>query len=154
MSDTDQNTQAGDGEDSPVIQILRQQIKDLQKELKARPTRDALEAELAAQAQRKSAAEALLIELGAPAGMAGLVTEKVEDVTAENVVKFLEGLGLATREVSEDTEQSEVKVVSELAQQVAASAGDTSSKDLAAKIRDAKNFQELNAVMVEAGLAG
>lgn len=159
MSDT--HLSEGGTEESAVITELRRQLREAQAELKKRPTREQVLAEIQAQAARVKAAESVLVQFGLPAETAKFVAENVEgEVTEESVKSFLEASGLAKLARSDDQEaegteaKQEVAEVSKLGQQVASAGGATGTKDIGALLDEANSIEDINRIMVEAGLAG
>lgn len=148
-------------EDSPVIQELRKQIKDMAKELKAMPSRTDIEAELRAQLAREMAVENQLVEFGVPKGIRSVVEEKLGDAepTAEAVAEALKAIGFEVDD-SDDAEGDkpvENKVASELADvaslsaKVRSTAKDNTPQSAIDKINQAKSADELAAIAAEEG---
>ena len=145
-------------EDSPVIKALRSQIKDLKKELGARPARDEVEAEVRTKLNRESAIAALLIERGQPAGLAEFALTKIGDaeVTAEAVSGFLQGLGVTVEPVSAEAEDQpsqsqQLADVTSLASRVSAAAQGASADSVMERMGKTQSKAEIEALMAEIG---
>lgn len=152
MSDT-QATGSGESQDSEVIRTLRQQVKDLQNQLKNQPDVDA---EVRRQVARREAARAALGQLGAPAQLAEIVLDRVEDeVTDESVASVLESLGLTPQSQEPVNEKAkEVSQVSGLAAQVASAAGKGGAEPTVTdELNQAQSKEEVAAIMARAGLS-
>jgi len=149
-------------QDSSVIQGLRSQIKTLEKDLKARPDRDTLAAELKEQLSRDTAIETQLIGFGHPAGILDIVKGKLGDaeVTADAVAEALTSIGYkvdvedATSDHEEVTEPevTDLAKVTDLSAQVQSAAKGLDSRDIAARINQAESQDELTEIMKEADL--
>ena len=156
------DVQETDQEDNSLIRDLRAQIKDLAKELKAKPDRDTLAAELKDQLSRDMAIETQLIGFGHPAGILDIVKGKLGDaeVTAEAVAEALTGIGYkvdvedATSEHEEVTEPevTDLAKVTDLSAQVQSAAKGLDSRDVSGRINQADSQEELTEIMKEAGL--
>ncbi len=163
MADDNTLTQeSGTGEDSSVIKVLRQRVKELEKELQRRPDPETVEAEVARRVARREAATSVLVQMGFSPKMSDLVTREVEgDITEESVRSFLEGLGLKadsgqpTDDGAKQSEKaSQVAEVADLASQVASVTQSDGTPDITKAISEAKSVEELDAIMRKAGLAG
>jgi len=154
VQDTDQ--------DNSLIRSLRSDIKDLQKELKARPDRETLAAELKDQLTRDSAIETQLIGFGHPAGILDTVKGMLGDaeVTAEAVAGALASIGYkvdvddATSDQEEVTEPevTDLAKVTALSAQVQSAAKGKDSRNVEARIAQTETPEEVTAIMKEAGL--
>lgn len=157
MDEIDQNMDEL-GSDSGVVKALRAQIRDLERELKTRPAADTLEAEIRSKLAREDAAASLLIERGQPARLAKYMLQEIEgDVDGSAVDSFLQGLGLDAKPASVEGSgsaegASALAEVTSLASQVSTAAAGTPADNLFDKIAGARNQEELNALMAEAGL--
>lgn len=163
-----ETTEATDeANDNELIRSLRAQLKEKEKELKARPDRETLAAELRTELERDNAITAELGRLGHPAGILDAVKGRLEEdaeVSRETVAQALQGIGYQV-EVEDAAEQSEGKEpssqeselagVANLSAQVrsAASGEVDPSAALSKKINAATTQQELEQAMREAGLA-
>lgn len=148
------------GNESPVMKGLRSQIRDLERELKARPAREEVEAELRAQLKREEAAAAQLIEQGHPAGLARFMLSEIGDaeVTPETVSGFLQGLGFDSKPVSSDgdkpaSQDQQLAEVTSLASRVSAAASGAPADSVMARLQAARSPAEVNAIMEEIGAA-
>jgi hypothetical protein len=150
-----------DGE-SGVMKALRKQIRDLEGELKSRPSRDSLEAELRSQLEREKAAASQLVEKGHPAGLAELMLQKIDsdaDITEEVVDGFLKGLGYESQapqseSKSEPSEQErQLAEVTQLSRQVSVAATGEQTDDVMKRIGEAKSVSELAAIAAQGGFA-
>ncbi len=163
--DNDTNTvdvQDTDQDDNSLIRGLRSEIKGLQKELKARPDRDTLAAELKDQLSRDTAIETQLISFGHPAGILDTVKGKLGDVevTAEAVAEALRGIGYqvdvddATSDQEEVTEPevTDLAKVTNLSAQVQSAAKGIDSRNVGVRIAQADSPEEVTEIMDEAGL--
>lgn len=151
----DQNVDTSTDE-SGVLKALRLANRDLEKELKARPVREDLESEIRAQLKRESDAAALLTEQGHPSGLARFMLSEIGDaeITVETVSGFLQGLGFPEPVSSGGQEQSpnqQLAEVTSLASAVTAAASNSSADSVAQRIANAKDPEELNAIMEEIG---
>lgn len=147
------------GNESPVMKGLRSQIRDLERELKARPAREEVEAELRAQLKREEAAAAQLIEQGHPAGLARFMLSEIGDaeVTPETVSGFLQGLGFDAKPVSADgapaSQDQQLAEVTSLASRVSAAASGAPADSVMDRINAARSPEEVAAIMREIGAA-
>lgn len=165
----DDDTKAADDQqekddESSVIATLRSENRKLAKELKAAPDRKTIVAEIKDGLVRDTAIEAQLISFGHPAGILEVVKGKLgdADVSPETVTKALESVGYkvdvegATSEDDSDDSESEanadlVKVTSLSAEVQSAAKGKTTA-DVTTRIAQAKDQDEVNKIMAEAGL--
>ena len=165
----DDNTKAADDQqakddESSVIKTLREENRKLAKELKAAPDRETIVAEIKDGLTRDLAIEAQLISFGHPAGILEVVKGKLgdADVSPETVTKALESVGYkvdvedATSDNDSEDSESEanadlVKVTSLSAEVQSAAKGKT-TVDVTTRIAQAKNQDEINKIMAEAGL--
>lgn len=151
-----------EGVDSPVIKALRSQIKDLERELKARPDRDTLAAELRTQLDRDNEIIAQLKAHGHPAGILDVVKSKLGDgeVTSEGVASALTGIGyqldgagtVQDSGVQDNPDLSDLAKVTSLSREVSSAASGATPDSIMDKISSAQSPEELAAVMGEAGL--
>lgn len=156
MEEIDQGVETSTDE-SGVIKALRIQLKEQEKELKARPAREDLESEIRSKLKRESDIAALLTKQGQPSGLAEFALSKIGDqeVTEESVAGFLQGLGFDTQPVSSDGQTSapqaqQLAEVSTLASQVSAAASNTPA-GIDDRIAKAQSPAELAAIMSEIG---
>lgn len=154
-------------EDSEVLNTVRKRNRELEKELKSRPTRDELEAEIRTELERENAISEQLVALGHPKGLSEFLKGRLEEdaeVSREAVALALQGIGYQVEvdgaaEQSEGREPSsqetELAGVANLSAQVrsAASGEVDPSAALAKKINAATTPQELEQAMREAGVA-
>lgn len=161
----DSNTEAveskddsSSGEDSDLVKDLRKQIKELNRELKAVPSRSEIEAELIASHNRKSAIESELVALNVPKGLVDTVEEKLGDAeaNAEAVAEVLTGLGFelggSNETEAEGTSVDDLAEVTNLSNQVSNAANKQPKDDLGEQINSADTPAELANIMREAGL--
>lgn len=161
---TDVEDESVSTEDSPVIRALRKQIKDLQAVTKNAPKREDIEAAVRADLARETAIADLLIGLGHPKGMSAVVKGKMGDaeVTLEGVAEALQSLGYAVAGEDEGAvgsggetpeAHSDLVNVANLSAQVRATASGSNKESVEDRIAKAQSQAEVNAIMVEAGLA-
>ena len=145
------------GDDSPVVKALRAHIKDLEKDLAARPAREQVESELRTQLKREVDAAALLTAQGQSTELAEFMLTKIGDeVTEESVAGFLQGIGLTANSVPADGQEpasqtSTLAEVTDLASRVSAAASNVPAGNVEDRIAKAKNLAELNTIMAEIG---
>jgi hypothetical protein len=147
-------------DDSPIIKALRTQIRDLEKAVKAAPSRESIEAEIRTELERTKAISEQLIALGHPVGMAAVLQGRLgdADVTADAVAEALRGIGYQVEigGAPEGNGEQPAAVNSQLAQvanlsaQVSTASASTPASFLD-RINSAKDSAELNAIMAEAG---
>lgn len=156
---SDAQTQATDeefgDEGSPVINSLRQDLRQAQKQLKEKA--EELE-KLSGQVTqaRSNQAKQFVDAAGYPTLDVNVVLERVEgDVTADSVAAALKSIGLSERasadvEPGPESEPEARKVpVSEMGRRVAEAASDSPVKNLDAKLAAATSTAEINAIMAE-----
>lgn len=132
------------GGDSSVITELRKRNRDLEKALKERPSREEVLAQIELEAARRKTAEGALDALGAPAGLASIVVEKVgENLTEESVKEFIEGLGIATQAVNQKDEDKRSVSASDLGRQVASASSASVDLNLAERLANATSKEEV-----------
>ena len=155
MADLQNENEEGQENESAVIRQLRQQIKDLNAQVKEGPSADVIEEEVAKRVQRRDTTRDVLVQLGYPAQMTELVSKSVEEPTEESVAEFLKGLGLdAKPQAANDEKAKNVGKVAGLASQVAAATGGQGGKlSVEEELAQAKSQSEINAIMVREGLA-
>lgn len=156
MADNEPIDQEQPQDESSVIRTLRQQVKDLQSELKGRPGDVDIEAEVAKRVERRDTVRELLGAQGFSPKMADLVLKNVEgDITEDSVKNFLSSVGLeAGVNEPEKPNPQPVSSVADLASQVAsASAKDPVKDQVLDSVLNAKNRSEIDAIMRQAGLA-
>jgi hypothetical protein len=153
----DQNVEVST-EDSGTLKALRAQIKNLEKELDARPAREELESQIRASLRREEDAAAQLIALGQPGGLARFALSEIGDaeVNEESVAAFLKGLGYDAKPVSEEIEQTpspaqQLAEVTDLGRRVSTAANNAPA-GVGERIRAANSVAELEAIMAEADL--
>lgn len=161
-NDTDITDVQEESQDSSVIQGLRSQIKTLEKDLKARPDRETLAAELKEQLSRDTAIETQLIGFDHPAGILDVVKGKLgdADVTRETVAEALTSIGYkvdvddATSDHEEvtDSQDTDLAKVANLSATVQSAVQGTDSRDLTSRIESADTAEELTKIMKEADL--
>lgn len=152
--------ESGSDENSPIIRELRQQIKEMQRELKAVPNRTELEAELRAQVRRESAIEAELVHFGHPAGIRSVVEDKLGDaeVTRESVAAALKAVGYEVTADDSDSDGPSVEAnsalegVTQLSSQVQSAAQKKGTEDFYDGLNKTDTPAELAAYMREKGL--
>lgn len=152
--------QKGDG-DSPVIQELRQKLKEKDKAIKElQGSVDDAVSEARAQVKREVEVQNLVNEAGY-SKLADVVMEKLEgEPTAESVARVLEGLGLQPSEpgTSGEATQPQTDKAAELAKtanlgsQVAAAASGATEPDVIKRLQSAESMDELVEATEEAGL--
>jgi hypothetical protein len=147
-------------DESGLIKALRLQLKDQEKELKARPAREDLESEIRAQLKRESDAAALLIEQGHPSGLARFMLSEIGDaeITGETVSGFLKGLGFDAEPVSSDEGEQpapsqDLAEVASLASRVSSAASGVSIDQVSERIANADSVAEITRIMEEIGAA-
>lgn len=150
-------------DDSPIIKALRKQIRDLEKAVNAAPTRESIEAEVRGELARQAAISAQLIELGHPAGMWEAVKGRLgeSEVTRDSVAEALRGIGYQVEVVEAPEESggeasvnvSDLAKVTSLSAQVRSAAQGVDPGDVMRKINQATSPEDLQAILVEAGLA-
>ena len=157
MEEIDQNVEPSTDE-SGLIKALRIQLREQEKELKARPAREDLESEIRTKLKRESDAAALLTKQGQPSGLAEFMLSKIGDqeVTEQSVAGFLEGIGLTANPASEDDEapappNQQLAEVTDLASRVSAAASAAPAGNVMDRLAQAKNQAEVNAIMAEVG---
>ena len=157
MEEIDQNAETS-ADESGVIKALRIQLKEQEKELKARPAREDLESEIRTQLKRESDIAALLTKQGQPSGLAEFAILKIGDqeVTEESVAGFLQGVGLTANPVSSDSQTSASQTstlaeVTDLASRVSAAASNAPAGNLEDRIAKAQSLAEIETIMAEAG---
>ena len=157
MEEIDQNAETS-ADESGVIKALRIQLKEQEKELKARPAREDLESEIRTQLKRESDIAALLTKQGQPSGLAEFAILKIGDqeVTEESVAGFLQGLGFDAQSVSSDGQTSAPQTstlaeVTDLASRVSAAASNAPAGNLEDRIAKAQSLAEIETIMAEAG---
>ena len=157
MEEIDQDAVASTDE-SGVIKALRIQLKEQEKELKARPAREDLESEIRTQLKRESDIAALLTKQGQPSGLAEFAILKIGDqeVTEESVAGFLQGIGLTTNPVSSDGQESESQTqqlaeVTDLASRVSAAASNAPAGNVEDRLMKAQSIAEIEVIMGEIG---
>ena len=157
MEEIDQNAEAS-ADESGVIKALRIQLKEQEKELKARPAREDLESEIRTQLKRESDIAALLTKQGQPGGLAEFAILKIGDqeVTEESVAGFLQGLGFDAGSVSSDGQNAaspnqQLAEVTDLASRVSAAASNAPAGNLEDRIAKAQSLAEIETIMAEAG---
>lgn len=148
-------------DDSPVMKALRKQVKDLQAQVNAAPTRESIEAEIRAGLARESAISEQLIALGHPAGMSAVLNGKLgeAEVTRESVAEALQSIGYkvevedaASDEGSEPVgNQSDLANVSRLSAQMQ-SASQPGRLDDTSKVLATQSPEELVELMRSQGL--
>ena len=158
MTDQETEKQEGQEDESGVIKALRQQVKDLQSELKNRPDSPDIDALVSERVQRRDAARDVLVSQGYSPKMTDLVLKNLDgDVTEENVTSFLDSIGLEAQSGEPEQKKPEprpVSSVADLASQVAsASAKDKVGDQTLKALNEAKNQAEIDALMRQAGLA-
>lgn len=162
---TDNHTDTTDSSDeSAVIKALRSQIKDLEKDIKARPDRETVEADIRSQLERESAIAEQLVTLGHPKGMSAIVAGKLGEgeITPEGVATALTTLGYEvkledTSEKSDDSstpdEASQALAdVASLSSQVSSAAQNAPTDDTARLIAEAPDREALAQVMADKGM--
>ena len=161
MSDAQINDQTDpevEGEDSPIIQKLRKQVKDGQKELvelrKAKEESDARETQ-----SRADRAKQYMDAAGYPTLDVSILTERITgDVTADAVNTALKAIGLQPRvEGGQEAEPAAPAPAprvpaSEMGQRVAEVASGSPVKDIDSRLAAAVSQAEIVAIMAEAGL--
>jgi hypothetical protein len=167
MADDTDDGGADEGqEESGVIKTLRARERELEKQLKARPDRATLEAEIRAQLALEEAAGAVLTSLGYPAGLSKAMLEQVgieefdpknAEQAAAQAASFLQSLGFEVTETAEtsddesgdDSSAQKLAEVANLGGKVASASKGTTEQSAAAQIAAAKNPEELAAVMAK-----
>lgn len=148
-------------DDSPVMKALRKQIKDLQSQVNAAPTRESIEAEIRAGLARESAISEQLIALGHPAGMSAFLNGQLgeAEVSRESVANALQSIGYQI-EVDDAAQEQEVEAqanlsdlanVSRLSAQMQ-SITQPGREDNIAKVNAAQTPEELVELMRQQGL--
>jgi hypothetical protein len=157
MEEIDQNAEAS-ADESGVIKALRIQLKEQEKELKARPAREDLESEIRTQLKRESDIAALLTKQGQPSGLAEFALSKIGDqeVTEESVAGFLKGLGYDTQPVSSDGQESappnqQLAEVTDLASRVSAAASNAPAGNVEDRLAKATSLADIETIMAEIG---
>jgi hypothetical protein len=154
--------EGAEGQDSPVIQQLRAQLKAAEKEAKDAKGQ-AKEAADAARTQvlRELRAEQLVKAAGFPK-LAELAVERIEgEITDESVASFLEGLGLQAgeQEPSGDGDggggdaSTSVEQVARLGARVADASRDQLGKGVIDRLNQTQSIEEITAIANEAGFA-
>jgi len=155
----------GEGEESATFADLRRQLKEAQKELKSRPDRDTLTADIRSQLERDTAIESALVQFGHPKGILDVVKGKLGDaeVTPEGVAEALtsigyvvdvEGAASSQGEVAPATQPDALANVTQLGQQVRSAAESGSGASVEQRIAGAKTRDELAAIAEETGILG
>jgi len=154
----DSTSDSGTEGDSVLLKDLRRQLREKEAEINKYKSRDE-----SFNRVRESSAENLLMEAGYPK-LKDDVLEKIEGIPSrEDIDAFLEVRGLQAKKVdatetsqeNNDTDAApDVADVAGLGQQVAAAAQRTVTTDLDKRIEAANTVEELDAVMIEAGLSG
>lgn len=146
-------------EESGVLKALRRQVKDLQRELEARPDRDALLTEIRAEQARVDAISKQVEAMGHPGALSAVLTDRVEgDVTEETVKSALKELGLeaspASAETPSDVDRNAKALaeVSSLSGQLG-SAGGGDPPDALSAINKANTMQDLQRIAEQEGFA-
>jgi hypothetical protein len=162
-SNIDTTEAVDESSESAVIRALRKQIKDIEAELKGRPDRPTLEAEIRESLKRDNAIEGVLTTLGHPAGILDVVKAKLGDaeVTRDSVADALRGIGYQVEvddapagEGHEPSEsESDLAKVASLSAQVRSAAQGVAPVTDIQRINQAQSQAELNAIMAELGLA-
>lgn len=167
-SNTEEGQTTDESNDNELIKSLRDQIKEKDKQLKARPERESLEAEIRAELERKSAISEQLVALGHPKGLSDFLAGKLEEdaeVSRQTVAEALQSIGYQV-EVDDAAEQSEghepSSQESDLARvgdlsskvQAAASGGVDPSEALSKKLDAATSQADIERIMAEAGATG
>ena len=147
------------GQDSAVLQALRDKVKDqsrIIKELEG-ASKTARE-QVLAEVKREASAVQIVSDLGFPK-LAPLVVEKIQgNITEESVKAFLDEIGLvAPSEAPAPLSQplssiGEIASVASLGQQLASAARGTGTKDVTARLQAATTPEEVAAIAAEAGL--
>lgn len=150
-------TQDESNSDSPVIQQLRQQVKQLTDQVKAQPDRAAIEAEIRSELKRNQAIEIELTNLGHPAGMTGTVAGQLgeSEVSRETVADALRAIGYTIQDESDGgsgddgdaVDQGDLATVTDLSRQVSSAASGTQTPSVEQQIAGAKSREELAAIM-------
>lgn len=155
MAEPQNENQEGSENESAVIRQLRQQVKDLQAQVKEGPSADVIEEEVAKRVARRDSTRDVLVQLGYPAQMTELVSQSVEEPTEESVGEFLKGLGLEPKSQAASNEKAKnVGNVAGLASQVAAAtSSDNVGSSIEEQLAQAKSQAEIDAIMARAGLA-
>jgi len=153
----DQGAEAS-ADESGLLKALRIQLRDQEKELKARPAREDLEVEIRTQLKRESDIAALLTKQGQPSGLAEYALSKIGDqeVTEESVAGFLKGLGFDAQPVSADGQiaappNQQLAEVSTLASQVSAAASNAPAGNVEDRLAKASSLAEIETIMREIG---
>ncbi len=144
-------------EDSSVIRKLRDQLKDVKKQLRET---DNIEAEVKAEVTRTFQVERQLAAVAQPAGIAGLVEEKLGgvDVTEESVQTALKEIGIvpptptadiSSREITPPVEDTNPDSLRNVIQNVVEGGDGAGSID--AQIEATENEAELEALMRRTG---
>lgn len=148
-------------EDSPVIQSLRQQVKDLQKQVKSAPDRDSLEAEIREQLTRDSAIQTQLGKFGHPAGILDVVKGKLgeNEVTEDTVAEALTAIGYTVDKADGAPEtakepgdsRTDLANVTDLSRSVQSAAGSGAPASELSRVQNAQTPEELAAIAAEGG---
>jgi hypothetical protein len=160
-TDTTDDVDESGASESELLRNLRKQLKEKDKELAARPDREALEAEIRNRLKRESAIETELMSLGHPAGIRPVVEGKLGDaeVNRETVAEALRGIGYQI-EVPEApdgsggnpaTSQSDLANVASLSAQVRSIASGGGEDTVMKQIAAAKTPQELAEIAAKGG---
>lgn len=155
-----EGVESGSAEDSPVINKLRQELREAKRELKSVPSRSELEAEIRSSLQRESAIKSQLVAFGQPEGLMPLVEEKLGDaeVAPEKVAEALKAIGFEISDSEDGGEENQqvaenLAEVANLGSQVAQAASGGVKDNLTDKINAAETPEALAQVMREAGLS-
>jgi hypothetical protein len=162
----DQHTEVVDttdeGQESSVITDLRAQLREKDKQLKAKPDRDELAVELKAELANDSAIEALLVGFGHPTGILDTIKRKLGDTetTKETVGKALQDIGYkveitdvsSEQDSQESTVNTELATVTGLSAQVQSAVQGSATVDVKTQIGETETEDQLNAIMEKAGL--
>jgi len=157
MEEIDQGAEAS-ADESGLLKALRIQLRDQEKELKARPAREDLEVEIRTQLKRESDIAALLTKQGQPSGLAEFALSKIGDqeVTEESVAGFLKGIGFDANPVSSDGQTAaspnqQLAEVTDLASRVSAATSNAPAGNVEDRIAKATSLAEIETIMSEIG---
>ena len=153
-----------ESDESSVLNAVRKELRDVQKELKARPDRDSMRAELETELADDNAIEALLTGFGHPKGILDTVKGKLGDAerTKETVGKALQDIGYkveitdvsseSEQDSQESTENTELATVTGLSARVQSAVQGDTTADVKTQLGEAETDDQVKAIMAEAGL--
>ena len=159
---TDDTDVSDESSESSVLNGVRKELREAQRQLKAIPDRDSMRAELKAELALDSKVETLLTGFGHPKGILDVVKGKLgeKEASRETVAEALASIGYevdvegATSEsegVESDT-NADLAKVTKLSAEVQSAAKGGTTVNVLDQINAANTQDEVNAIMAKAGL--